>query len=50
MSENVEASTSRNPKGLHGLYRENCTFTFTFSYMARVTEMKNVIKTWIIWR
>jgi hypothetical protein len=25
MSENVGASTSRNPKGLHGLYRENFT-------------------------
>jgi hypothetical protein len=29
MSENVGASTSRNPKGLHGLYRENFTFIFT---------------------
>jgi hypothetical protein len=28
MSENVGASTSRNPKGLHGLYRDNFTFTF----------------------
>jgi hypothetical protein len=27
MSENVGASTSRNPKGLHGLYRDNFTFT-----------------------
>jgi hypothetical protein len=27
MSENVGASTSRNPKGLHGLYREIFTFT-----------------------
>jgi hypothetical protein len=26
-SENVGASTSRNPKGLHGLYRDNFTFT-----------------------
>jgi hypothetical protein len=25
MSENVGASTSRNPKGLHGLYRDNIT-------------------------
>jgi hypothetical protein len=25
MSENVGASTSRNPKGLHGLYRDNFT-------------------------
>jgi hypothetical protein len=30
MSENVEASTSRDPKGLHGLYRDNFTFTFTW--------------------
>jgi hypothetical protein len=27
MSENVGASTSRNPKGLHGLYRDNFTLT-----------------------
>jgi hypothetical protein len=26
MSENVGASTSRNPKDLHGLYRDNFTF------------------------
>jgi hypothetical protein len=25
MSENVEASTSRNPKGFHGLYWDNFT-------------------------
>jgi hypothetical protein len=30
MSENVWASTSRNPKDLHGLYRDNFTFFFTF--------------------
>jgi hypothetical protein len=30
MSENVGASTSRNPKGLHGLYRDNFTF-FNFN-------------------
>jgi hypothetical protein len=28
MSENVGASTSRNPKGLHALYGDNFTFTF----------------------
>jgi hypothetical protein len=28
MSENVGASTSHNPKGLHGLYRDNFTFYF----------------------
>jgi hypothetical protein len=27
MSENVGASTSHNPKGLHGLYRDSFTFT-----------------------
>jgi hypothetical protein len=27
MSENVIAPTSRNPKSLHGLYRDNFTFT-----------------------
>jgi hypothetical protein len=26
MSENVGAPTSRNPKGLHGLYRDSFTF------------------------
>jgi hypothetical protein len=30
MSENVGASTSRNTKGLHGLYRENFTFLLEF--------------------
>jgi hypothetical protein len=29
MSENVVASTSRNPKGLRGLYRDNFTLPFT---------------------
>jgi hypothetical protein len=28
MSENMGASTSLCPKGLHGLYRDNFTFTF----------------------
>jgi hypothetical protein len=30
MSEKVGASTSRNPKGLHGLYRDNFTLLFAF--------------------
>jgi hypothetical protein len=29
MSENVGASTSRNLKGLHGLYKDNFTLPFT---------------------
>jgi hypothetical protein len=33
MSENVGASTSRNPKGFHGLYRDNFTFTNIFIYL-----------------
>jgi hypothetical protein len=32
MSENVRASTSRNPKGLHGLYRDNFTFILPSKY------------------
>jgi hypothetical protein len=28
MSENVGASASHNPKGLHALYRDKFTFTF----------------------
>jgi hypothetical protein len=28
LSENVGASTSRNPKGLHGLHRDSFSFTF----------------------
>jgi hypothetical protein len=32
MSENMGASTSRNPKGLHGLYRDNVTLPFTVRY------------------
>jgi hypothetical protein len=30
MSENVGASTSRNPKGLHGLYRDSFTLSLSF--------------------
>jgi hypothetical protein len=30
ISENVGASTSCNPKDLHGLYRDNFTITYTF--------------------
>jgi hypothetical protein len=28
LSENVGASTSRNPKGLHGLYRDSITLSY----------------------
>jgi hypothetical protein len=42
MSENVRASTSRNPKGLHGLYGDNFTFTLHLIKVKRfdATEKK----------
>jgi hypothetical protein len=33
MSENVEASISRNPKGLHGLYRDNFALFYWFLFV-----------------
>jgi hypothetical protein len=38
MSENVGASTSRNPKGLHGLYKDK--FTFTLPVINQVNSYK----------
>jgi hypothetical protein len=38
MSENVGASTSLNPKGLHGLYGDNFTFTLPFNHQC--SDMK----------
>jgi hypothetical protein len=32
MSENVGESTSRNPKGLHGLYGDNFTLPYMFFF------------------
>jgi hypothetical protein len=53
MSENVGASTSRNLKGLHGLYRDNFTFTLpwdlhqgteeTYKKIARIACFLNEI-------
>jgi hypothetical protein len=40
MSENVEASTSRNSKGLHGLYRDNFTLPFVFSSAVRKFKIR----------
>jgi hypothetical protein len=34
MSKNVGASTYRNPKGLHGLYRDNFNFFLPFTFRA----------------
>jgi hypothetical protein len=42
MSENVGASTSLNPKDLHGLYRDNFTF-LTRSNVFERTVLKDVI-------
>jgi hypothetical protein len=39
MSKNVGASNSRNPKGLHGLYRDKFTFTFTHFVADNETEV-----------
>jgi hypothetical protein len=36
MSEHVGASTSRNPKGLHGLYRDSFTFTISNGDVAKI--------------
>jgi hypothetical protein len=35
MSENVGASTSRNPKGLHSLHKDNFTLSLPFRYLPR---------------
>jgi hypothetical protein len=39
MSENVGASTSRNSKGLHVLYRDSFTFTLPCNYLIPGLEM-----------
>jgi hypothetical protein len=38
MSENVGASTSRNPKGLHDLYRDNLPLPFDILYYSWPTQ------------
>jgi hypothetical protein len=42
ISENVGASTSRNPKGLHGLYRDNFTF-YLYSGTQVQTFLRNLL-------
>jgi squalene cyclase len=37
MTENVGVSTSRNPKGLHGLYRDSCTLTLIMELRVSVS-------------
>jgi hypothetical protein len=39
MSENVGASTSHNPKGLHGLYGDNFTFLHTFTNVKYISNL-----------
>jgi hypothetical protein len=49
ISENVGASTSRNPKGLHFLYRDNFTFTsthITLSTRAIYTTLNLILSTY----
>jgi hypothetical protein len=43
MSENVRASTSRNPKGLHGLYRDNFTLPYEDEFSTFGFETGKVI-------
>jgi hypothetical protein len=43
MSENVGTSTSHNPKGLHGLYRDNFTLRFTIPLAARQRLGKHIL-------
>jgi hypothetical protein len=40
MPENVGASTSRNLKGLHGLYRDNFTFCLTYDKVQRFVKVR----------
>jgi hypothetical protein len=46
MSENVGASTSRNTKGLHGLYRDSFTFALLVLIRARRLRLRVQMK-WI---
>jgi hypothetical protein len=41
MSENVGALTSRNPTGLHGLYRDNLTLPYILQRKATTSKTKN---------
>jgi hypothetical protein len=43
ISENVEASTSHNPKGLHGFYKDNFTFFIYLSH-SPVTEVVTSVR------
>jgi hypothetical protein len=36
MSENVGASTSRTPKGFHGLYKDNFNFIYIFNIIKKI--------------
>jgi hypothetical protein len=44
MSENVGVSTSRNPKGLHGLYKENFTFSTAAVSETRVAGERHMFQ------
>jgi hypothetical protein len=41
MSENVEASNSHNPKGLHGLYRDNFTLLLPLFLKMEACELQD---------
>jgi hypothetical protein len=45
MSENVGASTSRNPKGLHGLYRDNLPYLyFSLNIIMMVQNKEGILE------
>jgi hypothetical protein len=45
MSENVGASTSRNPKGLHGLYGDNFTYFYLVSIFTPDCAASHAVRT-----
>jgi hypothetical protein len=42
LSENVGTLTSRNPKGLHGLYRDNSTLLII--YVVKVIQLGHLLR------
>jgi hypothetical protein len=52
MSENVGASTSRNPTGLHGLYRDNFAFAFAFAFTFIFCPVSvcQLLNFWLTWK
>jgi hypothetical protein len=49
MSENVGASTFRNPKGFHGLNRDDFTFFFFFTLL-KITGILHFFHRPVFWK